>query len=172
MTLVAALDLGTVCGVAIGAPKGKPDWHTVRLGNGEPRERFGQVFRLVSDLVAQRGVTEIVIEAPLIIANRVASTDALRFLVGATGVAHAAAHIAGVPSGEIAVATVRKHFLGYAPRGRDVAKKAVIDRCKLLGWAADTADAADALALLDCRLAQLSAHHVAQRPARMFTRQA
>lgn len=84
-----------------------------------------------------------VIEAPLQIAGRSAHTAFL--LTTLYGAAAGAAHAAGCRVYPAHVQTWRKHFVGHG-RPQDP-KRAVIERCKLIGWEPANDDQADAMGL-------------------------
>ena len=154
---IAALDLASLTGIAIGRPGEAPECRTEALG--EPKNRGAALMRVVSTLIRDDGADELVIEAPVLKMGPKASADTLRILVGLAEIAKAAATYLRTPCVEIEVSTVRKHFLGFNPKGRDNAKRLVLGRCRALGWRVRNDNEADAAALLDCRLSQISAAH-------------
>ena len=161
--LVAALDLATSTGIALGEPGGAPVCRTESLG--DPQHRGAALLRVVSTLIRESAPDEIVIEAPVLAMGATKSADALRVLVGLAEIAKAASIYLRTPAVEIDVRTVRRHFLGFNPKGREAAKRAVLARCRALGWRVRNDNEADAAALLDCRLSQIcAAHAVAGAP--------
>ena len=160
---IAALDLAASTGIAIGEPGAAPTFWTERLG--DPDHRGMALMRIVAGLIRERGVEGIAIEAPILAMGPKASADTLRSLVGLYAVADAAARYCGVKPVSADVRTVRKHFLGYSPKGRQEAKDAVKNRCRALGWDVRDDNQADACALLDWRLAQLSPAHAVRTTA-------
>lgn len=167
---VAALDLAAATGIAIGEPGAAPVFWTEKLG--DPDHRGMALMRIVSELIRKRGVEGITIEAPVLKMGPKASADTLRSLIGLYAVADAAARYCGVKPVAGDVRTVRKHFLGYNPKGREEAKRAVKNRCRALGWDVRDDNQADACALLDWRLAQLSPAHAIRTTALFQERQA
>lgn len=86
-----------------------------------------------------------VIEAPLMLNDRSAHTAMA--LIQLTGAVRAAAAKAGCENTLIAVSTVRKHFIGIGNLKSAEAKRAVMDRCRLLGWSVQDDNAGDAAAV-------------------------
>ena len=68
-------------------------------------------------------------------------------LAGLHGMARGIGHKAGIPEiSDVSVGAVRAHFIGDRGLYRDAAKRAVLEKCRLLGWPAEDHNAADALA--------------------------
>lgn len=88
-----------------------------------------------------------IIEAPLLIANRDAAAHTAMALIQLTGAVRAAAARAGCKVTLTAVSTVRRHFIGVGNMRSAEAKRAVIARCRQLGWTVEDDNAADAAAL-------------------------
>jgi Holliday junction resolvasome RuvABC endonuclease subunit len=100
---------------------------------------FGSAYEL---LIATKA-TDVFIEAPIIVSDRSAHT--MVALMQLTGAVRTAAARAGVRVHMVASSTVRKHFLG---NGRpDDPKRAVKERCRLLGYEVADDNAADACAV-------------------------
>lgn len=156
MAKVVALDLATMTGVAVGSPGASPFWWTEDLGEGDGR--LARLIRIVHAIVTEHRPTEIAIEAPMLNGMGKAA-HTLKFLIQANGVVRAAARIARVPVKEEAVNSIRKHFLGQPPKGRDNVKRATIARCHAIGWKVTDDNQADALALWDMRCAILDGKH-------------
>lgn len=145
--MLLGLDLSTrATGFAFGDEKcGKPTsgaWKMPGAADDVLDRTLGGIFESISTLCKVAKVTRVVIEAPIMIANR--SSHTAMALIQLTGAARAAAHLAGASVRLVPVQTVRKHFIG---KGRpDNPKLATMERCRLLGWPVDSDDAADAVA--------------------------
>lgn len=99
-------------------------------------------FDSVASLCALIKPREVVIEAPIVISDRSAHT--MVALMQLTGAVRAAALKADARIILVASSTVRKHFVNH---GRpENAKKAVMDRCRMLRWEVSDDNAADACA--------------------------
>lgn len=153
MTLILAIDLATRCGFARGCVGELPIAGSVRFGKHNSRDSaiFADALRWISqELEPQPRPDIVIIEAMLPPdAMRGATSRAVRDrLAGLHGIVKGVAHLRGI--GEIAEATVgniRGHFIGDRSLKRDKAKRAVIERCRALGWECSGPDAGDALAL-------------------------
>ena len=153
--MILALDVATQVGVAVGVPGGRPSCWSVDLGKGLPDEqRFSKALVLTHDLIGRHQPSLIAIEAA------VGGPKASAYLIGLVACIRGCAANRSVPVRTFPINSIRKHFTGRALALRDfpalkpaAAKKAikqvVMDRCRLLGWTVDDADAADAAALWD-----------------------
>lgn len=118
---------------------------------------FDRTLAVVHDAVlnlAQLVKAEhVFIEAPLLLVDARHAASTAMALIQLTGAIRAAGARAGCRVTTCAVSTVRKHFIGAGNLKRAEAKRAVIDRCKLLGWPVtdgegkDSDDRADACAV-------------------------
>lgn len=143
---VAALDLSSVStGVAFGSEASdRPHCLTWRMpGASDLARSCGILLESVSGLFAVSPPAIVIIEAPLYIAGRSAHTA--KTLMALFGVAMGASHAAGARIIEGNVQTVRRHFVGQSRP--DDPKRAVMDRCRQLGWTVRNDDEADAAAL-------------------------
>lgn len=133
-------------GLAIGGPEnGKPRAFTLALPGADELvfdRTLGNAYDTVSLQCRNSGVKIVAIEAPIIISERSAHT--MTALMQLTGAVRAAAQRAGCKTMLVASSTVRKHFIGHG-RHPDP-KRAVMDRCRLLGWEVSDDNAADAAA--------------------------
>lgn len=158
MTYILALDLATRTGWARGRVNELPWSGSVGFGidaNGEKRTDAAVFGAAVDWIMAQFEQGEplpdlLIIEdmlSPLAMKN--ATSRAVRDrLAGLHGIMKGMASRYGV--GEIAIASVgdvRAHFIGDRSLQRDAAKRAVMERCKMLGWECKDDNAADALAV-------------------------
>lgn len=156
---ILGLDLARQTGWACGEPCALPVYGTLRLDAATEPARFLQLGRMVTGLIQQHGVTAVVIEQPHVSAKF--GFNALMPLFGYRAAALMAAESRGVPVNWAAGAsTVRKHFIGAGGLKREAAKAAVVERCRQRGWNPKNDDEADALALLDWRLAVLDPNHL------------
>lgn len=144
---VAAFDPSTTkFGVAFGTERdGKPRTIVWQLPGADELvfdRTLGIVLDSVTSLLSVANVKLVAIEAPIIVAARSAHT--MVALMQLAGVVRAASHKAGARVHMVASSTVRKHFVNH---GRpDDPKRAVMERCRVLGWDVANNDAADAAA--------------------------
>jgi hypothetical protein len=152
VTDILALDLATVTGFARGKIGEKPKCGSVDFYNntrGFSDAIFAAAYAWVWELL--RPPPDIMIMESMLPpeAMKGATSRAVRDrLAGLHGVARAAAHRRGV--GEVSIATtsnIRAHFIGDSSLHRMQAKKAVIERCKMLQWEVANDNEADAAAL-------------------------
>ena len=180
--IVLALDLATTLGWASGPVGGKPVSGKLRLGdkNATRAEKFAHLMRFLNDRLKVERPRLVVIEEvlnPRVLLRVGATLDTAKTLYGLPAVAEAVLRIRGVPRIEfVNVQNVRAHFVGQRRfkdetdpetgkkiKSRDNAKAAVINACRLRGWAVESHDEADAIAtwsygcmLLDKRLAAIA----------------
>lgn len=104
-------------------------------------------------LMQKNTIRTIVYESPILVRFNNPYTIRKMFALG--GLIEVEAHDAGIPVFETAAGTVRRHFLGkgMVPRKSVEIKRALIARCKQLGWNVETDHEADALSILDYALA-------------------
>lgn len=158
--IVAGLDMATMSGVAVGPIGGQPNLYSFDLGAGKSHdERFACALRLAKRLISDEGVTHIGIEAPVKAKHDKKATNQL--LMGVVACVRGWACVKGVPVEVFEVGTIDKHFLGARMKGRPERKRANISRCKLLGWAPQTDDEADAAAVWDVMCSRLSPAYAA-----------
>lgn len=160
---VVAMDVATTTGLAVGVPGRPPKAWSVDLGKALSHDRrFSNVLVLTHGLIERHKPRLIAIEAPI------GGRDASALLIGYVACIRGCAANRGVPVETYPSSSIRKHFLGRALAKRDfpslssaaatkAIKQAVMDRCRLLGWDAPDADAADAAALFDFACACLGA---------------
>lgn len=153
MTLILALDVATVTGFARGRVGETPSSGSVRFGNvkSRPAAIFDDANNwMVAQLEQPPLPDRVIIEEMLPPLSMKGETSrAVRDrLAGLHGVIKGVAHRYLVP--EIATASVgdvRAHFIGARGLKRIVAKHAVMERCRALGWECKDDNAGDALAL-------------------------
>lgn len=143
---VMACDLATVSGIAVDGPGGKPRGITYRLPTGG--NDLGGAGLAFSDWLHGLASIErpdlIALEAP-VLGNTGAKVFTSEMLVGLAFMAEVVSKSLHIPTVRAHVQTVRRHLLGNGrPRNP---KRAVIDRCRLLGWAPKNDNEADAMAL-------------------------
>jgi len=167
--IIIGLDLGRLTGVAEGTPTGAPSSRTWTLS--DPQDglavQCAELLRLLNTrLLAAPRPSLIVSEAPLPLAafRRLGASEAsirsahafYGLIAGISGVFGVRFHVADVGA-------VTKHFTGKAHHGgRDARKRAVIARCRALGYVPRDSfdeDRADACAVWDWACA-----HLARRP--------
>jgi len=167
--VIMAIDTGRLTGVAEGGPADRPSSRTWILS--DPQDglsvQCAELLRRLNKrlLVAPR-VSLIVAEAPLpLAAFRVlgSSEDSIRSAYAFHGIIAGIAGLFSIPHRVAGVGAVTKHFTGRAKHGgRDARKRAVIARCRALGYVerdCSDEDRCDALAVWDWACA----HH-ARRP--------
>lgn len=151
--MILAYDLASKTGVALGEPGAAPRcWSFVIAGsNGE---KFSQLARIVTGHVNQHKPDLVVIEAPFVMNN-----SAVALLFGFRAITFAVCGLRSVPVAEYTPKDIRKHFLGTGGMKRVEAKKAVMARCRSLGWVVAGDDEADAAALWDYAASKASPAH-------------
>lgn len=151
---VLALDIATTTGWAVdrsgdGGPS--PLTGTKRLAagsaDGARLGRAGLEFaKWLDGMIRLHAVETVAIEAPAMGGRGIVmSAVTARMLIGLAFTAEVVAASADVPVWEAAVSTARKNLLGTG-RPAD-GKKAVVERCRLLGWQVKDHNAADAACL-------------------------
>lgn len=167
---ILGLDLGRLTGVAEGEP------HTIRPLSrtwtlSDPRDGLAVQAVELTRLLNKRFLEAprpslVVVEAPLGLAAFRALGASEASIRSAYALAAIVAGIAGIfmiPVREAGVGQVTKHFTGKVRHGgRDERKRAVISRCRMLGYVPPDCvdeDRCDALAVWDWACA-----HLARRP--------
>lgn len=160
---VAALDLATRTGVAVGPIGGRPELWTLDLrAPGEAKFHAGRLSKiqgLAHRLIADHGVGFIAIEKPFAAAHNNWETTLLTF--GLTACVLSWAERKGVPVDIFPAQTVAKHFIGSGKMKRAEKKAAILAECRARGWAAGDDNQADAAAVWDLACARLSGAHAA-----------
>ena len=149
---ILALDLARRMGWAYGTPGTLPRHGSVTLGPpGSDIDTIGAAFvRWLTDFKKLSPVDVLYVEAPVSASHMAGKTNAttLLNLYGLYALSVVIGAMAGIGKRRVVqVQQVRKHFLGTA-RPADK-KRAVIARCRMLGWQPQDDNAADALALWD-----------------------
>lgn len=165
-----ALDLGRLTGVAEGAPGAlRPSSWTWTLS--DPQDGLAvqcvELARVLNKRLLQAPRPSlVVVEAPLGLAafrNLGASEISIRSAYALNAVVTGIAGAFMIPVREAGVGQVTKHFTGQVRHGgRDPRKRAVIARCRILGYVPSDCtddDRCDALAVWDWACA-----HIARRP--------
>lgn len=151
---VLALDISKTCtGVAVDGEGGRPLASSFKGAantptNGRAGARFSKwLIRTIRDY----DVELLAVEAPIVANSRdddskiYMNAKIVRVLMGLPFLAETTADLMGIQYAEYAVQTVRRTFLGH---GRPPnAKRAVLERCRILGWVATNDNEGDALAL-------------------------
>jgi len=148
---ILALDLATVTGWAVfKSGMQRPHFGAQRLPGealevGRPVEALR---RMISDLHAVHGFTDIVFEAQHIAEKT--NIDTVYRLIALGGMTEWIAHRVGARCFKVHIQTWRKHFLGKGTGfSRDEAKDMAIARAEEYGVITDVADAAEAFGILD-----------------------
>lgn len=156
--VIVAFDLATQTGVAIGRPSETPRLFTEKLGSPQGK-RFAQAMIMARRILREVQPDLVVVEAPIVGAGGKQTNP--ESSMGIRACVLGMCYIENVPVKQLAVQTVRKHFVGHGGLKRADAKLATLRRCKQLGWAPKNDDEADAAALWDLACAteaQISTH--------------
>jgi len=165
--IIAALDLATKTGVAVGPLGGQPELWTLDLkSKGEAKfhaTRLMQIQGLAHRLISEQGAQFIAIEKPFVASHNNWETTLLT--IGLTANVLSWAERKGIPVDIFPAQTVAKHFTGSGKMKRDDKKAAILAECRARGWEPHDDNQADAAALWDLACARLAcAHAVARRP--------
>jgi Holliday junction resolvasome RuvABC endonuclease subunit len=165
--IIAALDLATKTGVAVGPLGGSPALWTLDLkSKGEAKfhaSRLMQIQGLVHRLIAEHGARFIAIEKPFVAAHNTWETTLLTMGLTANVLSWAARK--GIPVDIIPAQTVAKHFTGSGKMKRDAKKAAILAECRARGWAPGDDNQADAAALWDLACSRIcGTDKVGKRP--------
>lgn len=152
---VLAFDVATTTGVAWGTAGGTPQFATFDLGQKLPHvERFAKVMEVVHDMIETHAPDVAVFEEKVGGKHMALPGQLLACAMGA-------AHTMGVRTETMAVATIRKAFIGKhltperdfpgmsKEQGRSEIKRIVMNGCKMRGWDVSNFDEADAGALFE-----------------------
>jgi len=149
---IAALDIATTLGWAVGALDECPRAGSIRfglVGRDPPDEIFSAALIWAADFFERERPDLLMLEGmlpPQAMQNRT-SRQVRDRLAGLHGIMLGSARRYGV--GEISTASVndiRAHFIGDRGLKRNAAKRETIRRCVQLGWPVEDDNAADALA--------------------------
>lgn len=153
---VLALDLATVTGWASVEMGGEPTSGAHRFASpgADQALLFGNALVFFKDAITVHRPDRVVFEAPLGIAMVGRSNrQTLEITMGLPAILMAVCNRMQVQVRQASLSEVRSHFIGTTRLKSAEAKKAVQDRCRLLGWSFVDDNAADALALLDYQVA-------------------
>jgi hypothetical protein len=141
--IVAGLDIATHTGACLGEPGQTPEFFTRDLGQGRSHDlRFSNAMRLAHELISERGVTFIGIEAPVQAKHHKRSQNEL--LMGLIANVRGWAALKGIECQVFEIGAIDKSFLNQGGFKRADRKRAILTRCKSLGWTPETQDEADA----------------------------
>jgi crossover junction endodeoxyribonuclease RuvC len=151
MTDILAIDLATWCGWCRGRVGEQPVFGSLRFGSQKdvPAATFAAAISWLNEMLA-RPPDLLMLEQllpPNVMQGRSQRRTFAR-LGGLQAIALGLAHEHRV--GEIceaSVGDVRGHFIGERALRREAAKKAVVERCRRLGWAVANDNEGDACAL-------------------------
>jgi hypothetical protein len=138
--IVYALDLGSWSGYAYGQPGEVPRSGTVRLKkSGDPRAvALGNLISFLDEEWRRQRPAIVAIERAMSLEafKSVNSSEAnVRMQYGLHAIVEGMCNRFGLSPHEVSYDTVRKHFLGVGRLGtREETKRAVVDRCHLLGF--------------------------------------
>ena len=160
--IIAALDLATKTGVAVGPLGGSPALWTLDLKSKSEAKfhasRLMQIQGLAHRLIAEHGVRFIAIEKPFVATHNNWETTLLT--IGLTANVLSWAERKGIPVDIFPSQTVAKHFTGSGKMKRDEKKAAILAECRARGWDPNDDNQADAAALWDlacCRISHTQA---------------
>jgi hypothetical protein len=147
---VLALDLATTTGWAYGKPRSKPTFGSIRfIKPGGSRAAAYRSFRkwLESEWNVRDAQPDLIVYESANVQFMAGRTniETIKLLIGLTEHLEEWCH-GWMELREATTAQVRAHFLGQNLKSA-VAKPATVERCRSLGWMANTSDEADALAL-------------------------
>ncbi|QOZ25311.1 hypothetical protein [Bradyrhizobium sp. CCBAU 51753] len=149
---ILALDVASKTGVAFGRPGEVPRLETVDFrGNDELPNFYGRAVEWMATRLRDDPPDMVVIEraVPPSGAQGFTNHDTTMITIGMFGIFAGITACKGVRLEFASINTWRKHFLGTAKLKRAEAKKAAIDRCRLLGWDAEDDNQADAAGIWD-----------------------
>jgi hypothetical protein len=161
---VLALDLATICGWAFGSPNGsRIEYGSFKLPSTDHDiGRFLIAFDDWLDKIIERfAPDEIIFESPVLPAKT--TLPVLRKLYGLAGQTEIIARRNKIPCREASISAIRWKFIGvrFAPKSirdkrirRIWVKEATMRECRRRGFRVSDDNQADALALLNLRLAQ------------------
>ena len=148
--IVLAFDIAKQCGWCCGEVGQKiPLFHSYRFASRTASHEaiFGDAITWFAVMLRTHKPDRIVYEEPLQFRGRASRKGNDEILYGLPAIMQGVAHLRGIYDVRCAATReVRNFFLGSNPK-RDVAKKATVHRCKLLGWNVPDDNAADACAL-------------------------
>lgn len=154
---ILAFDLATATGMAFGRVDGSPVAQTFILGGSGSKHgaRFTELRIVLRKLIRDLSPDHIAIEEA-IAGGAPGDANRAKLAFGLRAIVLTEAFIANIPVTEIAVASIRKHFIGRGNLPAGTAKPATIARCEQLGWRPQNDNEADALAAWDAARNRLS----------------
>lgn len=149
---ILALDLATVTGWASGSPGDTPRCGTIELPRPVERDNgpsYASFVDWLNGMIQLQRPRLLAIEASYVAAGRNINARTVELAGGLLAIGELIAYRRAISCRVKAVASVRKHFVGKGSATKDQ----VYQECRRRGWAPDSLDAADALALWDCAAA-------------------
>ena len=146
--MILALDIATQTGVALGHRDATPDHWTVDWSDcGTAPAKFGAVLTLMRRTFRDNPtIDKVVIEKPQIRQGR-DDWSLAYFLNGMVACACGEVALRNIHPTLVPTGMMDRHFIGKGRMKRDDRKRAIMTRCRQLGWKPRTQDEADALAL-------------------------
>jgi hypothetical protein len=150
---IAALDIATTCGHAVGCLGEIPRAGSIRFGiiaRDPPEQVFATALEWAVAFFERERPDILILEAmlpPAAMLNKT-SRQVRDRLAGLHGIMLGCGRRSGV--GEfvtVSVGDIRRHFIGDGSLKRNAAKRETIRRCVALGWPAEDDNAADACAI-------------------------
>lgn len=158
---IAAFDLATNTGIAVGDTSGSPTCMTEKLGTSADShgKRGLQAMYMTRRIIEEWKPDLIAIERPIITSGREKMNTPF-LLIGLRMVVHAVAELKHVRVADYSVQTARAHFIQAGNLGRAEAKSKVYDTCHMLGWRPANHDEADACAIweaarVECKVSDM-----------------
>lgn len=167
--MIACFDLATEVGVAWGEPGHKPRLATWSLASHNRPDRYLTLAKLTQTFLTKERIERVFYEAPMQLGpmfHRGSNRNVILMLYGTAAVIELSAAWARIEVGTWEVQTARKAVVGRGtwPKGKDAAKQACFEFCRMIGHRPADFNQADALigflyesALLNPRIAHLSA---------------
>lgn len=148
---VAALDLGSVTGLAFGQAGGTPTARSIELV-GDRISRGVELRDILREFFEDARPDILYVEAPPNLAGMIqkgTNIASLQALYGYEMVAGLVARDFAVRAKPVDVQVARRHFLGLGKIPKGKGKELVMQRCRMLRWGFENNNEADALCLWD-----------------------
>jgi len=168
--IILALDLATMTGWARGEPGGTPTYGTIgKKGRSHPAI-FGEFQKwLITETAGDKRPDVIAYEMPIM--RDTDTGNVVGLLWGLAAIVQATAYQRSIHNDNlmpIGLDKMRKYFLGKSKWKREEGKAAAMRRCKIMGWAPQDDNAAEALGHW-CYACALLKPGVAHRTSPLFS---
>lgn len=157
--MILAIDASTTkTGFAFGGPHdGAPKGGVWKLPGAEDHTfplTCARLGRSITELCRMLKIEHVAVEKPIVAMGANNAAHTMVALMKLTGGIITVAAMTGASVSEPAISTVRKHFIGQGNLRSQDAKRAVMERCRLLGWPYQDDNQADANAVWAFAMAQ------------------